>query len=405
MVSSADRQAGTRLRDIVAQAWWAVAGRRTRSMLTSVGVGLGTAATLATLGVTASAAGAISDRFDAQVATRVTVQYPSRIAPPPAHAVVPVRRLNGAKQAGLICQSFRNDHSVSTVASQYGSQVVRLNIVAAQPAALAALGAVVETGRMFDEGHAVRQDPVVLLDTVAAADLGLHDPLGKSIYVNGQQVMVLGVYRAPRGDSRLTAAVAEPYEVCRDSTRWKPNGEAMFQPPDVVIRTDLGAAHQVADEAKLALQPAEPDALTALVPPDLQTFRQGVERDTASLFLSLAVVSLVIGALGVSNTTLVSVLERQAEIGLRRAIGASRRAVAAQFLVESSILGLAGGLIGTLVAVNVTTAVALAKGWLVVLDPILLLAGPLLGLLVGTAAGGYPAWSTSRVSPAVSLRR
>jgi putative ABC transport system permease protein len=125
----------------------------------------------------------------------------------------------------------------------------------------------------------------------------------------------------------------------------------------------------------------------------------------AELFLALAGVSLVIGAVGIANTTLVAVLERAGEIGLRRALGARPRHIAAQFLAESTALGLLGGLIGTSLAVAVVIAVAVTKQWTAILDPVTVLPAPLLGAVTGLLAGLYPAIRASRVEPLEALRR
>ncbi|MEU8216063.1 ABC transporter permease [Micromonospora sp. WMMD964] len=388
------------LRDVLEQAHLAVVGRWTRSLLTSIGVGLGVAATVATLQVTATASAAISDKFDAVRATSVTLRWKDGAPRPPASVLAAVTRLNGVIAAGLLCGASRDEHRATMLAPQHSTSLSRrVNLVAAQASALSAMGTRLLTGRMFDEGHGERADPVAVVDSVTARDLGIHHA-GQLIYVDGVPVSVLGVYAAPAGEVRLTGAVVVPYQRCAEE---RGLGWA-FGPPDAVVRTALGAADQVAAEGRLAVSPADPAAVVALVPPDLRTFRKGVEADTKALFLGLALVSLAISALGVSNTMMVAVLERRAEIGLRRAIGGSRRGVALQFLVESGFLGLAGGILGTVVAVDVTVAVALWREWLVVLEPQVLLAAPVLGLLIGTVAGVMPAWKASRVGPAEALR-
>ncbi|MFE9821305.1 ABC transporter permease [Streptomyces sp. NPDC005791] len=102
---------------------------------------------------------------------------------------------------------------------------------------------------------------------------------------------------------------------------------------------------------------------------------------------------------GVSNTTLVSVMERRAEIGVRRAVGAGRVAIAGQFLMESGILGLFGGVFGAVVGTDITLGVALVQQWVIVLDPRMALAGPLLGMLAGMVAGLYPRTLRSTRAP------
>ncbi|MEU6314105.1 ABC transporter permease [Streptomyces sp. NPDC047014] len=281
-------------------------------------------------------------------------------------------------------------------------------VLAAQPGALLALSAELTGGRWFDTGHEARRDRVAVIDTAAASRLTVETGEGGEggagagtsvIHVNGVAFSVLGVFRAPAGDTNLTGSVVVPYWAALAD----PAGLG-FAPAEMVIRTDLGAADQVGEEAPFALAPGAPDALVALVPPDPRSLRRGVESQTRALFLGLAAVSLGVGALGVSNTAYVSVLERRSEIGLRRALGASRRAVAGQFCVESGLVGLVGGLVGTVLGIQITALTCLAKDWLVVLDPALTLAGPLVGLVVGLAAGLYPALAAARVLPAETLR-
>jgi putative ABC transport system permease protein len=115
-------------------------------------------------------------------------------------------------------------------------------------------------------------------------------------------------------------------------------------------------------------------------------------------------VSLIVGAIGIANVTLVTVMERVGEIGLRRALGASRRQVAGQFLAESTTIGLLGGIVGAALGVVVVVSVAAAKQWTPVLDFRLALGAPVAGALVGLLAGLYPSLRAARMEPADALR-
>ena len=129
-----------------------------------------------------------------------------------------------------------------------------------------------------------------------------------------------------------------------------------------------------------------------------------MQRDLNSLFLLLGGVSLLVGAIGIANVTLVSVLERVGEIGLRRSLGAARRHIAAQFLMESTTLGLIGGVVGASVGTLVVVGVAASRAWTPVLEAWVPLGAPLLGGAVGLLSGLYPSARAAALEPVEALR-
>lgn len=129
-----------------------------------------------------------------------------------------------------------------------------------------------------------------------------------------------------------------------------------------------------------------------------------MSNDTQGLLIALATISLVVGGIGIANVTLVSVMERTSEIGLRRALGATRAHIMLQFLLESIVTGTLGAIVGASAGVFITVTSAIANEWPPVVNPVIPLLAPIVGAVIGLAAGGYPAWRAGRVQPILALR-
>jgi putative ABC transport system permease protein len=391
------------LSDLGVEALSAILQRPARSALTALGTVLGVGAFVATLGLTTTAGAQVSERFDLLKATEVTVQDALRNQqaglPFPPDAEQRLERLNGVRAAGFLWGVDIGGESVRSSWEETENDAV-LDIIAGSPGTLDVLKVRVSAGRRFDEFHNRRRERVALLGAGAARELGLNDLRAQpAVVVGGIPFTVIGTIDDLARRSELLRAVVVPASTALDV--W---GNAFRDAPAVVIETSPGAAQLIGRQAPLALRPDRPEALLARVPPEPRELRRGVESDLSGLLVVLAAVSMFIGAIGIANTTLVSVMERVSEIGLRRALGANRREIAGQFLMESASLGTLGGLLGACFGVVAVSLISASRDWSVVIEPILLVAAPVVGLGTGLLAGLYPAIKASRIQPIAALR-
>jgi hypothetical protein len=275
---------------------------------------------------------------------------------------------------------------------------IQLPMKAASPGLFAAIHARLASGRLFDAGHSDRADRVLVLGPNAARRLSIarvdEQP---AVFVGDRLYAVIGLLAGVRRQASLMGAAIMPEGTARREF-------SLRAPALAQVETRIGAVDLIARQAPVALSPTDPTLLKVAAPPDPRLLRGAVKNDLNALFLLLGGVSLLVGAIGIANVTLVSVLERVGEIGLRRALGAARRHIAAQFLLESTAMGLAGGIIGASLGTLVIVGVSAAKTWTPVLDPWVPVGAPLLGAVIGLLSGTYPSLRAASLEPVEALR-
>jgi len=392
-------------RDLVGEAFAGLLARPARVLLTVLGTVIGVGALVATLGLSKTASNQIVGHFDALEATDIVVS-PSVRAGGTRAAVLPwdaearLRRLNGVVAAGTLADVDVRGALVRSVPinDPLAAGATQLPMKAASPGVFQAVHAELAAGRFFDAGHSRRADRVVVLGVNAARRVGIsrvdQEP---AIFIGDRLYVVIGILAGVRRQPTLLGAVIMPEGTARREF-------GLAAPALAQVETRIGAVDLIARQAPLALSPSNPKLLKVAAPPDPRELRGEVKNDLNALFLLLGGVSLLVGAIGIANVTLVSVLERVGEIGLRRALGAGRQHIAGQFLFESTAMGLAGGVIGASAGTLVIVAVSAANTWTPVLDPWVPLGAPLLGALIGLLSGTYPALRAAALEPVEALR-
>ncbi|MBT5755330.1 MAG: ABC transporter permease [Acidimicrobiaceae bacterium] len=408
------------IRDLFEEMISGLLGRPGRLALTALGTVLGITALVSTLGLAKTAGNQIVSRFDELTETRIVVSPAENgfggsdaTSSIPWNAEVRLVRLNGVEAAGT-----KSDVDVSGALSRsvpvvdpLGINEHQINVVATSGGLLDAVRGSIRTGRYFDNGHSDRADPVVVLGPAAAQRLNIFRlDTQPAIFIGEQSFTVLGIIDDVSREPDLLNAIVMPDGTAREFF-------GLSAPAEVHIDAAVGATTVLANDrmtvtasgtdanmVQITLTPDDPESLRTQASPGYTAVRQDVEGDVNALFVVLGAVSLLVGGLGIANVTLVSVLERTPEIGLRRALGAARRHIAAQFLLESTVTGLLGGIIGASVGVLTIVAVSAVRDWTPVLEGYLPFAAVGLGAVIGLIAGTYPALRAARTEPITALR-
>lgn len=394
--------------DLVAEATTGIGSRPTRLVMTTIGTVLGIGSLVVTIGFAQTAAGQIARQFDAVASTQVVVKPAEArtssgsvaVAPLPWDAPERAERLAGVEVAGLYAEVPLRDATITAVPVNDPSAptLAAPPLAAASGGLLEAVRGTITTGRFFDEGHDARGDRVAVLGSRAAERLGINRiDRQPSIFIGGIAYAVIGIADDMQRLTSLRDAVIIPFGAARADF-------GLASASEMQVRIATGAGPQLQQQLPLALSPVAPETIDVTAPSGRSQLGENVQADVNIVFLVLGAIALLAGGLGIANVTMLSVMERTGEIGLRRALGATRRQIGAQFVVESIVIGLLGGLIGASLGVFAVVIVSAVNQWTPIVDTWMALASPLLGALVGLLAGWFPARRAARIEPVDALR-
>jgi putative ABC transport system permease protein len=395
-------------RDLARVASVGLRTRRLRASLSALGIAIGVAAIVAVLGLSSSSQAGLLAEIDRLGTNLLTVSegqtFTGQSAPLPLAAPAMVARigpvLGVADTAQVPGANVYRSRLIPTVDTN------ALTVQAASLNLLAAVGTTVARGRFLNAATAT--EPVTVLGAAAAQRMGIDRVYpGERVWLGGQWFYVAGILRpavlAPQiDDSALVGyRVAERYLAYTSQSHGR---RTPGSPTSIYVRAQTGQVAAVQSVLAQTANPEQPNQVDVSQPSAALVARAEAQSALNGLFLGLGAVALLVGAVGVANIMIISVLERRSEIGLRRALGATRGQIRVQFLCEAVMLALLGGVIGVGVGAGATVVYASARGWTVVIPTVAWAGGIGAAIPIGAVAGILPALRAARMSPTESLR-
>jgi len=372
--------------------------RRIRSVLTALGIAIGIAALVAVLGISASSKADLLAELDALGTNHLRVE-PGQSFVGTGEVELPERAADMIRRIGPVLHASgvtnvdatvrRSDAIPASRTGGIGARAVDLDF-------LDAVGATVRSGRWLDA--ASERLPTVVLGATAAERLGIAAVDGRAVYLDGEWFTVIGILDPIALYPNLDSSVFMGHPVAREVF------DASASPSSVYVLTDPDRVEAVQAVLGATANPERPEEVQVSNPSDALAAKEAVDETLTALLLGLGGVALLVGGIGIANVMVIGVLERRTEIGVRRALGATRRHIRLQFLLEAALLATVGGITGVLLGAGVTAGYASVRELTLDIPPTSVAAGLGAALLVGMLAGISPAARAARLSPAEAIR-
>ena len=371
--------------------------RKLRAGLSALGIAIGVAAIVAVMGLSSSSQAGLLAEIDRLGTNLLTVtngqDFTGQEAELPISAPGSIARIEGVQQVqhtgDTSAHAYRNDRIPS----------INTNSITVRAASLDLLSVVrtgVAHGRWLNAATA--RTPVAVLGSLAAQRLGITQVYpGERIWVGGQWFYVAGILDQAVLAPAIDTSVLVGYPAAETYLDFDGH------PSTAYVRANTDKVTDVQALLANAANPQAPNEVDVSQPSDALVARARAKGAFNGLFLGLGAVSLLVGAVGVANIMVISVLERRSEIGLRRALGATRAHIRIQFVAEALLLSVIGGAVGLLVGVAATAVYARSKQWSLVIPPQAWVGGLASSLLIGAIAGLMPALRAARMPPTQAL--
>ncbi|MCL1593484.1 MAG: ABC transporter permease [Actinomycetia bacterium] len=373
--------------------------RRLRSVLSALGIMIGIGAMVAVLGLSESSKSDLLAQLDRLGTNMLQVQAGTGIGLGPGtlpeDSTAMVSRVGPVDTVASVrdvpsARVFKNDFVPS-------GQTGGLSVLAADTNLMETLQGSMTAGIFLDE--ASPDYPVTVLGAVAAERLGIRTlDQPTRVWIGNEWFTVVGIMESLDLSPDLDRAALVSVQAAETYL------EEDLVPTTLYVRTDPVSVDEVRGVMAATVNPENPDQVEVTRPSDALEAREAAESALTNLFLGLGAVALLVGGVGIANVMVISVLERRGEIGLRRALGATKRHISLQFLGESLLLASIGGIGGVLLGSLVTAGYAALQGWGVLIPTVAIVGGLVAALVIGAVAGLYPAMRAARVSPTDALR-
>lgn len=372
--------------------------RRLRTVLTTLGIAIGIAALVAVMGISASTRADLLAELQALGTNRLQVRPGTSFSGAdevtlPATAGDQIRRLTGVERAAAtsaVDATVRRSEVIPEAdTSGITAQAAELDLVAA-------VGATVADGRWHDAASATL--PTVVLGAEAAARLGIDAVTGASVVVGDERFTVIGILDPVPLYAGLDTGAFVGAPAAASVL------DADLAPSAVYVVADPDALATVRELLPATTHPTAPAEVEVSNPSDALAAQEAVDETLTGLLLGLGGVALLVGGIGIANVMVIGVLERRSEIGVRRALGATRGHVRIQFLLEAALLGVLGGAVGVGLGVAVTATSAAVQHQVLAVPPAAVGGGLGAAVLIGAVAGLAPASRAARLPPADAIR-
>jgi len=389
-----------RAADVVRVGSVGLRSRRLRAALSALGVAIGIASVVAVLGISSSSQADLTAQLDT-LGTNLLSLAPGQTlfgqnAELPAGAVGMVGRLDNVQQVSATASVSASVYRTDRVPSEESGGI---SVLAARDDLLAVLRGSVAAGRVLDA--ALDKYPAVVLGSTTAKRLGISSLTSTTqVWLSGHWFTVVGILEPVALAPSLDSAALIGWPVARQLFGSSFDGN----PTRLYVRADPDHVTDVQALLANAADPAHPEEVQVSRPSDALAARQAAQSAFTTLFVGLGAVALLVGAVGIGNVMVIGVLERRGEVGLRRALGATRRHVGIQFLTESVMLSAIGGIAGALLGLAATVTYTVTRSVTLSVPPAALGAGVGSALAVGAVAGLYPAMRAARLTPTEALR-